>query len=356
MKRTRPNFAVHRRGISFLLGTLILIGLFAIVSLAVDFGRAQAAKSGLQSAADAASRYSAAGMSVNVQTAINRAVEAANDNFVEEARVVLNPNEDIEFGVWDSGTRNFTVLTGSQRSGATAVRITARRTAARGNAIETVFAQAIGRRTVDVKAVSVATRGYVVAPEVDAKSCPWLAGVANGGTVDPYDGNPQRIYAPDCSPARVLDIPLIPGQRLMFRQTGGNTGDSTTNGNNLGLDGNASLMATQRSANGINATTAPRGALMGIFLDDRAPNTYAQASAMDFSSANSRNFTTLSPQVKQVFFIGDGLTSDNKLQEFVVPAGATRFYLGVMDEKGWWWDNTGSINTTMMNTQVMIVK
>jgi Flp pilus assembly protein TadG len=333
-----------------------LMALMGIASLAVDVGRAQLAKSQLQTAADAAARYAVAGLSQSVTVAIDRAVAAAAENKVEGTPVVLDRNNDIEFGIWDAGPKTFTVLTGNQRSGATAVRVTLRRSQARGNAIPTVFAQMLGRSSVDVKATSIVTRGRVVTPVVDARACPWLAGMSNGSTVAPYGGNPQTISAPTCSPELVQGVPLVPGAKLSFRQTGGNTGDSTTNGNNLGLDGNASLMAQQQAANGINSTRAPRGALMGIFLDDRAPNTYAQAPAMDFNSANSRNFTELSPGLKQVFFIGDGVNNQNQLQEFVVPAGATRFYLGIMDEKGWWWDNTGEINTTMLDAHIMTVQ
>ena len=77
---------------------------------------------------------------------------------------------------------------------------------------------------------------------------------------------------------------------------------------------------------------------------------------MDFSSAASRDFSSLSPKIKQVFFIGDGLDSNSQLQQFVVPAGATRFYLGLLDEKGWWWDNTGQLQTTMLDDTVTLVK
>lgn len=31
-------------------------------------------------------------------------------------------------------------------------------------------------------------------------------------------------------------------------------------------------------------------------------------------------------------------------------------HVGIMDEKGWWWDNTGSIQTTFLNNKVTLVK
>ena len=39
--------------------------------------------------------------------------------------------------------------------------------------------------------------------------------------------------------------------------------------------------------------------------------------------------------MKQVFFIGDGMTDGGTVQSFIVPTGATRLYLGTMDGFGW---------------------
>ncbi len=69
-----------------------------------------------------------------------------------------------------------------------------------------------------------------------------------------------------------------------------------------------------------------------------------------------RNFDRLEPALKQVFFIGDGMNNQKALQEFIVPPGATRFYLGLMDEKGWWWDNTGEIQTTALDANIRLVQ
>jgi hypothetical protein len=48
-------------------------------------------------------------------------------------------------------------------------------------------------------------------------------------------------------------------------------------------------------------------------------------------------------------FIGDGLRNDGlSVQQFIVPAGATRLYLGTMDGYGWW-NNSGSFEVTATN-------
>ena len=54
----------------------------------------------------------------------------------------------------------------------------------------------------------------------------------------------------------------------------------------------------------------------------------------------------LSPDLKQVFFMGDGLTSGSAVQEIVAPVGATRLYLGTMDGFEWS-NNTGAFEVTI---------
>ena len=46
------------------------------------------------------------------------------------------------------------------------------------------------------------------------------------------------------------------------------------------------------------------------------------------------------------FFVGDGQNADGLVQQFIVPAGATRLYLGTMDGFGWF-NNSGAIAVTV---------
>lgn len=70
--------------------------------------------------------------------------------------------------------------------------------------------------------------------------------------------------------------------------------------------------------------------LVGVFLDDSEPADPAPE-RLNFTGAD--NFLTLSPLLGQVFFIGDGLTGTGtgSVQQFHVPAGATRLFLGFAD-------------------------
>jgi len=133
-----------------------MVALLAVVSLAVDLGHVYVARSELQAAADAAARYGVTGIESGVSTATSYAVAAALENKSDGVGVVVDPNNDVEFGKWDRVAKTFALLTGPARSGADALRVTARRTAAGGNAVPLLFARVLGKTTQDVRAQSVA--------------------------------------------------------------------------------------------------------------------------------------------------------------------------------------------------------
>ena len=92
--------------------------------------------------------------------------------------------------------------------------------------------------------------------------------------------------------------------------------------------------------NGIANVFAPANSLIGVFLDASQPDSSPAPAGLSFSTAASWDYTVLSPGLKQPFFIGDGLTSGGLQQQVIVPAGATRLFLGTMDGFGWY-DNVG---------------
>jgi len=67
---------------------------------------------------------------------------------------------------------------------------------------------------------------------------------------------------------------------------------------------------------------------------------------LDFTTPAGRDYTVLSPALKQPFFIGDGLTSSGAVQRVIAPAGATRLFLGTMDNYEWN-NNEGSFDVTV---------
>jgi Flp pilus assembly protein TadG len=156
-----------RRGVAAAYSILMLVALCGLVSMGVDLGRVQLAKTELRSAADAAARAGAAGLASSVSQCKTDAVAVAAANLCDGSSVALDSTQDIEVGFWFSDSRTFVPVTGVLQNWATAVRVHARRTSARGNPIPLTFARLVGRSTCDINAFAVATvaetagRGYV---------------------------------------------------------------------------------------------------------------------------------------------------------------------------------------------------
>jgi Flp pilus assembly protein TadG len=139
--------------VSALYTIILLTALIGMASLGVDYARVQLAKTELQRAADAAARYAALTLSSGTATARSNAVDCAAQNTVDGQPLVLDPNLDVEFGTWRASTKTFIPSAGSSVD---SVRISAHRTAARGNAIPLTMAAVIGRSTCDVNVTSIA--------------------------------------------------------------------------------------------------------------------------------------------------------------------------------------------------------
>lgn len=97
-----------------------------------------------------------------------------------------------------------------------------------------------------------------------------------------------------------------------------------------GIPGSSSIS----SFGGISGYLGTQGALVGVFLDASIPNGAAPA-RLDFSvSGLGVDFLSLTPDLGQVFFIGNGFTSTNIAQEFIAPTGASRLFVGITDAFG----------------------
>jgi hypothetical protein len=90
--------------------------------------------------------------------------------------------------------------------------------------------------------------------------------------------------------------------------------------------------------------------LSGVFLDNTDPADPAPSPLVFTDDA----FTTLSPGLRQIFVVGDGVTGNGSgtVQTFHIPNGATRLFLGFIDFwtpdglPGGYGDNSGSISVT----------
>jgi hypothetical protein len=122
----------------------------------------------------------------------------------------------------------------------------------------------------------------------------------------------------------------------------GYTGNPTANSTTTNLPG-AADDDIQGTGNNLTNIAAPLNSMLGVFLPPANGTTTQppqltqsqQPPGYDFSSQTSRDYTSLSPQVQQVFYAGSGATSEGSTQSIVVPSGAGRFYLGTMDGQEW---------------------
>jgi hypothetical protein len=99
-------------------------------------------------------------------------------------------------------------------------------------------------------------------------------------------------------------------------------------------DGGTNITSTG-GISGITYAGSPHAMmfLIGVFLNDSEPADPAP-NRLDFSpSGLNENFTELYPELRQTFFVGDGLTGTGSgvIQVFHVPATATRLYFGFAD-------------------------
>jgi hypothetical protein len=108
------------------------------------------------------------------------------------------------------------------------------------------------------------------------------------------------------------------------------------------------------SWNGISGiTTYSYEFLAGVFLDDIEPSDPAPANLNFGYDGLTRNFEVVGPDIGQLFFIGDGFTDSGLNQTFLVPATATRLFLGFIDTAsptylpGSYQDNLGSLTATL---------
>jgi len=115
-------------------------------------------------------------------------------------------------------------------------------------------------------------------------------------------------------------------------------------------DGDLNSMAGIDSFGGISAYQGPAGALSGVFLTDSIPLDPAPEPIRFTADGIAVEFARLEPQIGQVFFIGNGMTSTGVQQVFVAPSGATRLFIGLVDGAGFtgpptcYADNVGSFD------------
>jgi hypothetical protein len=346
----------HRRGSILIYTFYLMVIMLAFVSFGVDFGRMELTKTELQRDADACARgalqmYLTYGSSVASAYTPLLGGEAYNPVDAKSGTV---PTIVVTWGSWSAQTKTFT----PGGTSPIAVRVTISRTTATGNPMKLTFPLINGvkevRTTCDVWAQSVAVLngGSSATVVVSGQSDPWLAGMPSGAEASDLD------YAPSQSPPMVMNV--TPGTVLTFTNISGGVAHDPTDSNDTAA-GNSSEMHSHNDddpmnepavQNGVGNVTAPIDCLIGLFLTNNAPNTQpAPTVSRDYSTAASRSAATTSDlQLQQPFYVGTGQTASSTTQTFVVPAGATRLYLGTMDGHQWS-NNSGSFTVTINQQQ-----
>lgn len=185
MTRRRSSLSVrlcrNRRGGVAILIALLLPLFVGVMGLVIDVGLAYAEKNALQSSADAAALASARHIAAaDAPAALATAQLYAGKNRRGVANLVA-PAE-VEFGNWADGVF-------SPGGTVNAIRVTASRTAAKSNAIKTVFAGMFGLPAWDLSASAVATM-----------ATPLCILVLHPTHYDAFDIDPYaQIEAPDCT-------------------------------------------------------------------------------------------------------------------------------------------------------------
>ncbi|MFB2770839.1 hypothetical protein ACE1AT_16330 [Pelatocladus sp. BLCC-F211] len=175
--------------------------------------------------------------------------------------------------------------------------------------------------------------------KVNAGSDPWLAGMPPNSKAsfcpNPRPGDSPSI-APENSPTEVKEIPIKPSSHLTFKVLEGKT-KVFNEQDYFGPEGDIKDLRTHRvkEENGISDIQAPINSLVGVFLGREEPNKDSAPNTLFFGEEAKQNYLKLYPQLKQVFFIGDGINNMGIRQRVIVPLGATRLYLGIMDGCNW---------------------
>ncbi len=173
---------------------------------------------------------------------------------------------------------------------------------------------------------------------IDSRMCIWGAGPAPAvvGSIEPFDHDLGFV----ATGSETVTFPVVEGLTNCCSGTPATTPDGVGNccSTNLG------------PLNNLSGIVGPGGMfLVGVFTQEALPG--SPPPTLNFNTLGI-NFTTIAPQLGQLFFIGNGRTGTNVLQSFQIPVGATRLTLGIADGNGFsgqpccYQDNTGALTVT----------
>jgi Flp pilus assembly protein TadG len=155
LSKMRPGHR-PRRGAVAVLAALCLIIVIAFLAFAIDIGYMVVTESQLQNAADSGALSAARALPSGRPAAVDAARSWAAKNVAAGASVATVASQDVEIGLWDRTTASFSVLPESSTTSPNAVRVSCRRSSARGNPLRLFFAPVIGTSQADLTARAIA--------------------------------------------------------------------------------------------------------------------------------------------------------------------------------------------------------
>jgi hypothetical protein len=381
MKRINHN--QFRRGSILLYALYLMIIMMAILSLAVDFGRCQMIKTELQRTADASAH---AALEIYIKTGTMPSQGTLQSEFCNNTSGSLDNPVDYMSGVtptftftpgwWNTSTKTFTATTNTTPTAGyqEAAKVVVSRTTANGNPVPLTFPLPSNKSwvhtSVDIKTSSIAMLNPPVSTVVTVNGIynPWLSGMPVGSSLS-YGTSTAGNNLTDSvttnastnnGPPLAMDVTA--GTVVTFTGPSGSgpvTGTVAHDPNLTpgdGPDGESGPWTHMQDSpdgnhngdqNNIQTLTAPLDSLVGVFLggsNGSAPTAAnASTASNDYMTQNDNTI-----QVQEPFYIGDGTpySGGSSPAQFVVPQGATRLFLGVMD--GYQWNNnSGSFSVTI---------
>jgi hypothetical protein len=183
------------------------------------------------------------------------------------------------------------------------------------------------------------TPGAVTTVKVPATSNPYLAGMPSGTKARIED------TAPGQSPV-LVQLSLVNVAAVSFAASGGVDQGQNYCPPTCDSPNGSSIVSHQGGPeHGISDLFAPLNSLVGVFLGDDQPDLSRAPKPLVLRSSGI-GLLTLSPQLKQLFFIGTGVTKTGVSRRFTVPKDATRLFLGTMAGSNWC-NNQGSFSVTV---------
>jgi len=195
------------------------------------------------------------------------------------------------------------------------------------------------------EAVSGQSGNTALAVNVPSTANPYLAGMPDGTAARVGDS------APDESPV-LVELSLDHAVAFSFTAAGLVEHAPFQQPEFYPPDGSNVTRHEGGAEHGISDITAPMNSLLGVFLGDERPDRTRTPKPFKLRGSGA-NSLTISPQLKQVFFIGSGATKGGSRRRYLVPTGATRLFLGVMD--GYEWNNNQgsfSVNVSVERSDV----